>query len=97
MRRKQVLMRNLENLYSLLWGQCEKPLQEKLRSLAQYDELASKCDALALLLSIREVAFNQQSQRYQPLQVLEMNKGCYGHNKKDTKQQPPTSNSLGIR
>ena len=74
MRRRQILVRNLENLFALLWGQCEKPLQEKLRSIPQYEELAANCDALALLLTIREVAFNQQSHRYQPLQVLEMNK-----------------------
>ena len=67
-------MRNLENLFSLLWGQCEKPLQKKLRSLPQYEQLTSDYDSLALLLVIIEVEFNQQSQRYQSLQVLEMNK-----------------------
>ena len=59
-----MLDRNLENLYSLIWGQCDSPLQEKLKTLAQYGDISSSCDFISLLLAIREVTFKHESQRY---------------------------------
>ena len=74
MKRKTVLERNLENLFSLVWGQCENPLQEKLKALPQYQDIANRCDAMALLRAIREVTFEHESQRYQAIQVFETNR-----------------------
>ena len=74
MKRKTVLERNLENLFSLVWGQCESPLQEKLKALPQYKQVSEDCDAIALLLAIRELTFVHETQRYQAMQVFETNK-----------------------
>ena len=60
-----MLVRNLEKLYSLVWGLCETPLQEKLKALPQFKQVSEDCDAIALLLAIREVTFEHESQRYQ--------------------------------
>ena len=74
MKWRYMLDRNLENLYSLIWGQCDSPLQEKLKTLAQYGNISSSCDSISLLLAIREVTFEHEFQRYQALQILEMNR-----------------------
>ena len=67
MKRRYMLDRNLENLYSLIWGQCGRSLQEKIKTLAQYNDISEMCDTISLLLVIREVTFEHESQRYQAL------------------------------
>ena len=63
MKRKGILDRNLENLYPLLWGQCEIGLRNKVRALEAHEEFSSRCDSLALLRAIREIAFSLESQK----------------------------------
>ena len=62
-----MLDRNLENLYSLVWGQWDNPLQEKIKMLQQYEDISETCDSISILLAIREVAFEHESQHYQAL------------------------------
>ena len=43
-----------------------------MRALEAYEELSSKCDLLALLWAIHEIAFSLESQKYPAQQVYEM-------------------------
>ena len=77
MKRKQILARNLENLYPLVWGQCEIGLRNKVRALEEYETFSSMCDSVSLLKAIREIAFSLESQKYPPLQVYDMGRTLF--------------------
>ena len=66
-RRKDILTRNLKNLYSLVWSQCKSGLEDKLKTLQDYETLKDDCNSIALLIAIREVtlrAGNNNPSRY---------------------------------
>ena len=67
MKKRYNLDRNFANLYSLVWGQCDSPLQERIKILQQYEDISETCDSISLLLVIREIIFEHKSQRYQAL------------------------------
>ena len=50
------------------------PYKKKIKTLTQYEDISETCDSISLLLAIREVTFEHESQRYQALQALEMNR-----------------------
>lgn len=77
MKRRTVLARNLENLYPLVWGQCEIGLRNKLRALDGYEDFSLSCNSIAVLKAIREISFSLESQKYPPLQVYDMGKTLY--------------------
>ena len=72
-KRVSTLERNLENLYSLIWLQCEPAMQDKIKTLTNYQTMKDDCDSLSLLKAIREVTFSFESQKYQPVQIVELN------------------------
>ena len=72
-KRREILNRNLENFYSLLWGQCEPTIKDKVKTLPEYSQFSSDCDFMGPHKAIREVTYNYQSQKYQALQVHVMN------------------------
>ena len=71
-KRVSTLERNLENLYSLVWLQCEPAMQDKIKTLRNYTAMKDDCDSLALLKAIREVTFSFESQKYHPVQIVEL-------------------------
>ena len=64
----------METLYSLVWGQCEPALQDKLKTQSSFELERDTCDSIKLIKMIREITFSFESQRYQPLQIHEINK-----------------------
>ena len=71
-KRQGTLERNLENLYSLIWLQCEPAMQDKVKTVSNYKTIKENCNSIALLKAIREITFSFESQRYQPLQIHEL-------------------------
>jgi len=47
-------------------------MQDKLKSLQDYEVFTSSCNSIELINTIREISFNFESQKYQPVQVHEM-------------------------
>ena len=49
-------------LYSLVWGQCSESMQAKVKSVSDYDRMMDENDSLALLKTIKGIAFQFESQ-----------------------------------
>ena len=55
---------HVQSLFSLVWGQCSDAMRQKIESLGNYYELSSSSNGIDLLVTIRDAAFDYQSQKY---------------------------------
>ena len=69
---KTIMIKNIEALCMLVWGQCTYGLRLKLEDLEEFMDITSKSDGIALLKAIKNAAYNYQSHRYLPLVMLEL-------------------------
>ena len=70
-RRKNQLNENIKTLYSLVWGQCTDIMRQKVASFEGFAEISSALDGLGLLMAIKDMAFNFESQKYAPHSLRE--------------------------
>jgi hypothetical protein len=66
-KRENCLEQNLQTIYSLVWGQCTEAMRQRVEGLDTYREIKATGDGLPLLLAIKDLVFNFQSQKYLPL------------------------------
>jgi hypothetical protein len=69
--RENQLKGNLARLYNLIWGQCSKALKEKLKSRQGYSNAQEANDASWLVISIKELSFKFEEQKYFFLSMFE--------------------------
>ena len=68
---ENIYEQNIENMYSVILGQCMDAMHAKLESQDQFEQVSDDSDAIELLRMIRDIAFNLQSQKYEPLSIHE--------------------------
>jgi hypothetical protein len=62
--RKTMLTDNMQTVYSIVWGQCTDVMKQKVEALPSYQALTDNGDGLALLIAIKDLVYNFQSQKY---------------------------------
>ena len=70
-KRENIYEQNIENMSSVIVGQCTDAMHAKLESQDQFEQVSDDSDAIKLLRMIRDIAFNFQSQKYEPLSIHE--------------------------
>ena len=60
------LSSNMRTLYNVIMGQCSESMINKLESTETYDAINSTSDSIELLKAIKNVSFNQESQKFSP-------------------------------
>ena len=55
---------NVKSLYSLVWGQCSESMQQKVESLDTFTAIETANDGIALLVAIKNMSYDYQSQKY---------------------------------
>ncbi len=76
-RQGNYLSENVKTLYSLIWGQCTDIMRQKLEALEDFDRMLAEGDGLAILLAIRDMLSNFQSQKYVPHLLHESKRRFY--------------------
>ena len=78
-----ILDENVQNLYSLVWGQCTKVMKSKVKSQPNYAAAHEVNNGIALLAMIRNVSYSFESQKYLLLAIFRakwhyfnMKQGC---------------------
>ena len=77
---------NMGSLYSLIWGQCSKAMQTKLKSIKSYQTIHARKQCHLLLKHIRGVMFNFETKDYLVLGLKKAIVNYYGcmQKKKET-------------
>ena len=57
-KREETYISNMQQIYSLIWGQCTETMQAKLEGLVNYESINNASDALTLLREMKKIAFN---------------------------------------
>jgi hypothetical protein len=55
---------SIKTLFNLVWGQCSKKMQQKLESLDDYTGIRTSSNGIALLLAIKNTAYNYNEEKY---------------------------------
>jgi hypothetical protein len=77
-KRENCLEQNLPTIYLLvLWGQCTEALRQRIEGLDTYREIKATGDGLPLLMAIKDLVFNFQSQKYLPHALYESTRRLY--------------------
>ena len=65
-KQKSYLNQNMKTLYALVWGQCTDVMKQKIESTHDFGTLSANRDGLGLLMTIKDLVYNFQSQKYLP-------------------------------
>ena len=85
--RTTALEEGMKRLYNVVYGQCSEIMIQKLTAMEDFEtEIVAKSDALGLLKSIKQIAFNFESQKFEPHTIHDAMKQFYAH-----KQGPHTT------
>ena len=76
-KRKSTYRQNQATMFSVVLGQCTEALKAKLEADSNYDSILQSRDVIKLLLLIREIAFNYESDKYPYLAVHTSMKAFY--------------------
>ena len=63
------LHKNIKRLCALVWGQGSDTIQTRPQSLETYEDMRAASDGLQLLIAIKDLMFNVQEQKYEPLSI----------------------------
>ena len=63
-KRKVALAENIRRLFSLAIGQCTETLRAKLKGLDTFEDIDTRADGLDLLLAIKGIVYQFNSQKY---------------------------------
>jgi hypothetical protein len=62
--RTLILENNLKAMYAVIWGQCSKNMQNKVKTLAGFKEAQSDNDCVWLLKAICQITYNFKDHKY---------------------------------
>jgi hypothetical protein len=74
---KMTLIENIKTAYSRIWGQCSDGMPKKVEASPGYVSVSQNGDAIELLKIIKDVAYNNQIQKYIPQALHEAKKRFY--------------------
>ena len=61
--REEGVNRELNNLYSLIWGECKVSVKDKVRANTQFAEKNNQSDSLWLLKTIQSLSYSYNSNK----------------------------------
>jgi hypothetical protein len=70
--RRSLLDSNLESAYSLITGQCSKPILEKVAAQVGYTTINQERNPIGLLGLIKAVMFNYNSRKYRGVSIIDI-------------------------
>jgi hypothetical protein len=76
-KRQTYLVENMKTEYSLVWGQCTDVMRQRLEATNDFRRLSSDGDGLGLIMAIKDLVFNFQSQKYLPQALHESARRFY--------------------
>jgi hypothetical protein len=76
-KRQTYLVENMKTVYSLVWGQCTDVMRQRLEATNDFRRLSSDGDGLGLIMAIKDLVFNFQSQKYLPQALHESARRFY--------------------
>jgi hypothetical protein len=76
-KRQTYLVENMKTVYSLVWGQCTDMMRQRLEATNNFRRLSSDGDGLRLIMAIKNLVFNFQSQKYLPQALHESARRFY--------------------
>ena len=56
-KRRAELQNNIQNMYNIVWGQCTDVLRAKLEGIADYNNMKTNMDVVALIKAIKKNRF----------------------------------------
>ena len=56
-------------VFTIIMGQCDKPMQNRVESMSAYEAAMSDNDVVALLRVIKDIAFDSDERKYPSMQV----------------------------
>ena len=59
-----MLRENKASLFSVIWAQCSKPMQSKVKTSADFNKIESKSNVLGLLKEIKYIAYKFETRGY---------------------------------
>ena len=63
-RKEEDLNQHLQQTYPIVWGQCTTTLQNKLRTIKDYQRVHNEQDTIELLKAIRDTSFHVEANKY---------------------------------
>ena len=66
---KMRLKKDLEKLYSIVWGQCTPAMKAKLRAVKDFEDTKKNLDSITLLKEIKKLSYNFQDKNYVPAAI----------------------------
>ena len=73
-KRRTELQNNIQNMYNIVWGQCTDVLKAKLEGIANYNNMKTNMDVVALIKAIKKIVFKFEDQRYVPASLYDAKK-----------------------
>jgi hypothetical protein len=68
----------MKRLYNIVYGQCSKTMIQRLTALENFEvDILGRSDAIALLMAIKRILFNFQSQKFEPQSISDAMKQFY--------------------
>jgi hypothetical protein len=71
------LVENMKTVYSLVWGQCTDVMRQRLTATSNFRRVSSDGDGSGLIMAIKDLALNFQSQKYLPHALHESTRRFY--------------------
>lgn len=68
---------NLKKLFHMVWAQCTKQLQARLKSTAGFKDVSAKANLLKFLLAVKAIVHGIQGERYRPMTIVDHMKKLY--------------------
>ena len=81
--REEGLTTGKKKLYTLIWGQCTKVMQNELEATSLYEEMDQNQDPIALLKTIKSITYNFRDQKYLPGSMWRAYKVLYNTTQKE--------------
>ena len=78
-KRLDVLEENKKEIYAAAWGQCSKPMKEKVRMTEDFEEMNKACNPLWLLKTIKAVSYQFEGQRNTFLALDDAKSNLFAH------------------
>ena len=68
--RKSKYAQNKDAVYMVIWGQCSKPMQDKIKAVKSFNVIDDSKDVLLLLKAIKGISHKYESEKYTPSSIL---------------------------
>ena len=81
--RQEGLSTGKKKLYTLIWGQCTRVMQNELEAMSDYETMNEDQDPIKLLKNIKSITYNFRDQKYLSGSMWRAYKTLYNTNQKE--------------